>query len=191
MMSDKLNGNLFERLAAAGKSSTLLLAALTLILFIVLGVTDEPLKTSASPNGIVSFELAGNFANAQSILNSWNNRAKMYAAFSLGIDFLFLFAYSFLFAIVIAKLSVALKNRFGENLVFRIGIILTALQFFAAFFDTAENICLINLLFGSLISAFANAAFYFAFLKFAFIVAGISYIVFATAKLIVTKTNNR
>ena len=68
--------------------------ALTLILSIVLQAVDAPLKTTAAPQGIVSYELAGNVVEAQRILDSWNPTARLYAAFSLGLDTLYMPAYA-------------------------------------------------------------------------------------------------
>ena len=70
------------------------LLALTLGLAAVLGRVDRPLRTSASPSGIVSFEVAGDVATAQRIVGAWDEAARRYAAFSLGIDYLFMVAYS-------------------------------------------------------------------------------------------------
>ena len=49
------------------------LLGLTLILFAVFRVFDTPLRTSAAPNGIVSFELAGAIKPAAEILASWDD----------------------------------------------------------------------------------------------------------------------
>jgi hypothetical protein len=44
---------------------------LTLILFAVFRVLDQPLRTSLAPNGIVSFELADTPQQAIAITDSW------------------------------------------------------------------------------------------------------------------------
>ena len=67
---------------------------LTLILFAVFRVLDSPLRTAAAPNGIVSYELAGNIKPAAEILGSWDARAQLFAAFGLGLDYLFMPAYA-------------------------------------------------------------------------------------------------
>ncbi|MCL4529010.1 MAG: hypothetical protein M1282_06325, partial [Chloroflexi bacterium] len=58
----------------------------TLGLFAVFRVLDQPL----APNGIVSFELAGTLERVTTILSSWSTQAKLYAAFGLGLDYLFM-----------------------------------------------------------------------------------------------------
>ena len=86
--------------------------ALTLLLFAMFRVLDQPLQTDAAPNGIVSFELAGNPQTAQAITDSWKemslvlsavagrpdpnivNIPYVTAAFGLGIDYLFMPIYA-------------------------------------------------------------------------------------------------
>ena len=57
---------------------------LTILLFAVFRVLDQPLRTPAAPNGIVSFELAGTPAQAEAMLSSWSQEGKFFAAFGLG-----------------------------------------------------------------------------------------------------------
>ncbi|MGE5464956.1 MAG: hypothetical protein ACM3PS_16450, partial [Syntrophothermus sp.] len=88
---------------------------LTLILFAVFRALDQPLRTGAAPNGIVSFELAGTPLMARTITESWNqsstllsatgepdpdlvNVAHAFAAFGLGLDYLFMPVYAFALA---------------------------------------------------------------------------------------------
>jgi hypothetical protein len=52
------------------------------------------LRTAAAPNGIVSYELAGNIKPAAEILASWDARAQLFAAFGLVLDYLFMTAYA-------------------------------------------------------------------------------------------------
>jgi len=56
------------------------LLALTLLLMATLGGIDQPIRTAAAPNGIVSFELAGDTATAQRMIDSWDARARQFAA---------------------------------------------------------------------------------------------------------------
>jgi hypothetical protein len=61
---------------------------------LVLDAVGKPLRTAAAPQGIVSYELAGSSERAQAVLDSWNDGAKRSAAFSVGLDFLFIFLYT-------------------------------------------------------------------------------------------------
>jgi hypothetical protein len=67
--------------------------ALTIGGAITLSWIDGPLRTSEARFGIVSLELAWTSAGARRVLDSWNDAARLHAAFSLGFDYLFLFSY--------------------------------------------------------------------------------------------------
>jgi hypothetical protein len=67
--------------------------ALSIGCAVTLQIIDTPLRTSEAPYGIVSFELAWSSASAGRIRDSWNDHARLHAAFSLGFDYLFLCAY--------------------------------------------------------------------------------------------------
>ncbi len=157
------------------KRILLFLFFLTLILFVTLGYLDAPLKTTAAPNGIVSFELAGNFESAQNILASWNEHAKSYALKSLVIDYVFLISYSLFFAFLIFKTSrsFSFKEKFTWA---KIGVGLGWLQFVAAASDALENYFLLRLLSGSQNHAFPQYASQFATVKFLLLSAGILYL---------------
>ena len=67
--------------------------ALSVACMIALQLINIPLRTPAAPQGIVSFELTWNSATAQRILTSWDQTARLYAALSIGLDYLFMYAY--------------------------------------------------------------------------------------------------
>ncbi len=159
----------------------------TVLLLWVLGLVDKPLRTAAAPNGIVSFELAHSFLQSQKILASWDATAKLYAAFSLGLDYLFLVSYGLFLAWSVWLLA----KRFGETnrfrWVYRLGLVLAGLQILAAVLDAFENGFLIRLLFGAQNPAFSAWAFYCASFKFLFVFLGIIYILLALLALLVLK----
>lgn len=67
--------------------------ALTVMVLFALAVIDQKLKSSLSPLGIVSFELCAYSATCASMIARWEGEAKLYAALSLGLDYLFMLAY--------------------------------------------------------------------------------------------------
>src|SRR5512137_1524328 len=69
--------------------------ALTVLIFGIFRFLDAPLRTSTAPNGIVSFELAGGVEDARSMIASWDANARLFAAFGLGFDYLFMPVYAF------------------------------------------------------------------------------------------------
>ena len=98
---------------------------LTLVLFAVFRVLDQPLRTDAAPDGIVSFELAGDAQTARLITDSWKqtslqlsatgspnpdivNVPYAFAAFGLGLDYLFMPVYAL--ALGLATLLAAQKH---------------------------------------------------------------------------------
>ncbi len=156
------------------KKAVWLLGLATAMLLWAESAVDGPLRTAWAPNGIISFELAKSFTVAQKIMASWNPNAKLYAAFSLGLDYLFLVAYSLFLALAVFSVAKIFKER--SKGFFRIGLLLAWLQFLAAVFDALENGFLIRLLFGAQNSWFSLFAFYCATLKFLFVLSGIVYI---------------
>jgi len=158
----------------SNKNILFLSAILTIVVFLSLRGFDSSLHTVHSPNGIVSFEFAKTIETSDLIISSWNANAKMNAGLSLGIDFLFLFAYSIFF--VTACLMIA--NNFNQShLVYKIGIVLAYLLLIAGICDAIENIALIKLLLGSTNEIYPLIAFYFASIKFSIIAVGILYII--------------
>ncbi len=145
----------------------------TIGMFIVMTVTGEPLKTAAAPQGIISFELARSLQQALSIMRSWGVEQKMAAAYSLGIDYLFMLVYAFFlsfFCFTRAETFSAHKPLWA-----RFGRILGWLQLSAGLLDALENYMLYRLLFSPPQAYFAHLAFWFSALKFTFVLAGIAY----------------
>lgn len=158
---------------------------LTLVLFAVFRVLDQPLRTEAAPNGIVSFELAGDPLTARAITDSWNqvstllsstgrpnpdiaNVAYAFAAFGLGIDYLFMPVYAL--ALAFGTLLAAQKHKGWIR-------ILAALAgygaFAAALFDAVENYALFQVLLGWHQSGYPALAALCAIMKFGLLVFGI------------------
>ena len=115
------------------------LLALTIVLTVVLQAVNVPLKTPAAPQGIVSYEFAGTTAAAQSILDSWDAGAKVYAGFSLGLDYLYMPAYALTIGLACAWAARVLGGRrrwlgsLGRVLAFGLGL--------AALLDAAGELC--------------------------------------------------
>jgi len=149
-------------------------AVTTIILFVVLHVINIPLQTAAAPNGIISLELAGTLEKSQAMLHSWDAQAAVYAGFSLGIDFVFLLAYSLFLGFACYRIARDFKSRF--NWLYQIGLVIAYLQLVAGLLDAIENIALFRLLLGSGNPALSSVAFYCAGTKFLFVFAGIGYI---------------
>jgi len=148
----------------------LALAATLIVMAVFQLVLDPPLKTTAAPNGIVSFELAGSQAKAQAILASWDSSAQLYTAFGLGFDFLFMPVYATAIALGVLLAAGRHPGWFAS-----LGAWVGWGAFAAALFDAAENICLFNLLLGNSGANYASMAALYATLKFGLILLGIGY----------------
>ncbi len=161
----------------------------TLILFAIFRVLDAPLQTSAAPNGIVSFELAGTPFQAQTIIDSWHetalllssvegepvpgmvSRAYALAAFGLGIDYLFMPVYATALALGILLAAGRHENWFGT-----FGAWLGWGAYAAAIFDAAENYALARmLLLNQVWSPYPQMAAVSATVKFGLLALGLVF----------------
>jgi len=147
--------------------------ALTLVLSIVLQAVDAPLKTTAAPKGIVSYELAGSVTEAQRILDSWDPTARLYAAFSLGLDYLYMPAYAIAIGLACAWAAELWSRRRGWLALVGVGLAWGLMV--AALCDAIENVALVTLLLSGVREPWPAVAFGCAAVKFALIGAGLVY----------------
>jgi hypothetical protein len=142
--------------------------AMTILIFGIFNQSEQYLQTSAAPNGIVSFELAGNVETSQSILDAWNPEARLVAAFGLGFDFLFMPVYALALSL---GLLLALSGKTGTYRHFAVwmgwGV------FVAALFDSMENYALWCVLTGGALSPYPQIAAFCAVTKFTLLIVGL------------------
>ena len=149
------------------------LTIVTIVVMASLQIIGGPLVTKAAPQGIVSYEFAGDFVTARSILDSWGTMGQIYAGLSLGLDFLFLFAYAG--SIGLGCVLAAQKLTSPGGLVFKTGIWLAWGLPFVALLDCLENYALIKTLLGSDIVLWPALARWCAVPKFALVGIGLLY----------------
>ena len=161
----------------------------TLILFAVFRVLDAPLRTSAAPSGIVSFELADTPSQAQAIIASWHemaflvgdvagepvsgmvSRAYSFAVFGLGIDYLFMPVYAT--ALALGILLAAGKHKGWFSI---LGAWLGWGVYAAALFDAVENYALARmLLVNEAWTPYPEVAAFCASVKFGLLLLGLFY----------------
>lgn len=140
----------------------------TIGVLIVLQLIGAPLRTSAAPQGIVSFEFAASPAAATEMILSWGARGQVNAALSLGLDYLFLVLYSLTLAL--GCRLVATRFPLGG-----LGIALAWAQLGAGLLDAAENYALIRLLLGSTAPGWPTLAWWSAAIKFSLVLLGLLY----------------
>jgi len=156
----------------------------TLGLFAVFRVLDAPLRTPAAPNGIVSFELAGTPEKAFQILASWEPvdqpgppidlqpSGYLYAAFGLGLDYLFMLVYA-----TALSLGILLASERHKGWFFELGAWLGWGAYVAALFDALENGVLVRmLLLNQIRSPYPQLAAFSASVKFLLLALGLVYV---------------
>lgn len=146
--------------------------ALTLLATLVLQMIDGALQTPAAPQGIVSYELAGNARTAGLILDSWDANAALHAAFSLGFDYLYMLAYAVMLALAILWLADDFSGWLRHA-----GILLAWSMGIAGFADATENYFLWQMLTSGASDTAAMVARGAALLKFTLILAAFLYLV--------------
>jgi hypothetical protein len=145
-----------------------LLALACLVLFQF--VLDTPLRTTDAPLGIVSFELAWSVGTVSKILGSWDYATKVYAAFGLGFDFLFMLSYAFALGLGTLMASNRMGRRFADT-----GKLLGWGVVLAAILDAIENILLFTIMTRGNILPYALFASLAATLKFLLLFVGIIF----------------
>lgn len=148
-----------------------LFLVLTLGLFAVFNLLDQPTRTPAAPGGIVSFELARTPAAASAMLASWGESARLSLAFGLGLDFLFMPVYAT--ALSLAVMIAADRRRAGFWSA--LGKVLAWGAFLAIGFDAVENISLFYILQNGAFSPAPQLAFWCASAKFVLLALGVFY----------------
>jgi hypothetical protein len=147
--------------------------ALSLIVMFALTTGGSVLRTEMAPYGIVSYEFAGDVPTAERILESWDASARTAAGVNLGLDYLYLFAYSI--SIALGCTLVATAGMTGQHALSTVGAALAWLQFVAAGLDAVENYALLQMLAGDITSAYAAMAWWCAAIKFALVGLGLLY----------------
>ena len=195
----------FNWLSTSGqKRAFMVLLALTLAVMMSLNALGRPLNTEVAPLGIISFELAGELSIAQSMVESWGQTGQVYAGLNLGLDYLFLVAYSSCISLgcVLVARSLSRSNSarpgssdpgqkrgFGNPLraISDVGVLLAWAQFGAALLDAVENYALIQVLLGSQQELWPVVARWCAIPKFLIVAAGLVYVGVGAVLVMVTK----
>ncbi len=149
------------------------LLAATLVVMALFQILDRPLRTPAAPWGIVSFELAGSMDKAQAMIDSWDEHARLSAAFGLGLDYLFMVLYATTIALA-CLWSAQVYGELGWWLV-DLGGLLAWGVWLAALLDGIENISLWQLLKGPVSDPWPSIARWCASIKFVLIAFSMIY----------------
>jgi hypothetical protein len=156
------------------KRAFIVMLILSIGTMISLSLIDTELKTPESPNGIVSFELAWTVDKAASIVRSWGQEGRVYAALSLGLDYLFLVCYAAAIALGCVLIGKIFEEKRGT--LAKLGYLLAWAQFPAAILDAVENFGLIRILLGSGAPLWPVIAGVCASIKFTLVAFGLIYV---------------
>jgi hypothetical protein len=140
---------------------------------------DRALVTPAAPHGIVSYELAGDFATSHAILQSWSPPAKSTAILIQGVDYLYPLVYSAWLSLAIIGLGSRLGGAWR-----RFGAVMAWIVLGAGLFDAVENYALIAQLMHGATAHHARLAWWCAVPKFALIALGVAFLVLAGSTML-------
>jgi hypothetical protein len=161
----------FETIAANKRKLWFeILFPLTLGVMVIMQATGHSLQTDAAPQGIVSFELAGDSSTAQAIIQSWTPAALPHAGFSLGFDFVFMPLYSTTIGLACVWAAGVLTLRLAA-----VGTWLAWGQWLAALLDAVENGALLVMLLEAARAPWPQIALWCAALKFGLVFLGLGY----------------
>jgi len=149
---------------------------ITIAITIIFKILDLSLVTPGEdiPDGMVAFELTNNIHVTRIMAEMWGEKGRIVAAFSLGLDYLYLIVYALFLGIIAFEIGKKLTGR--STLLAKPGYWLSWLMIVAALFDGIENFALIRILTGCQYSVWATIAYYFATMKFTIVVITIIYI---------------
>ncbi len=174
---------------SAQKKAFIALLILALVLMLSLQVLGEPLQTSDAPLGIVSFELAGSLSAARSVLESWGPRGRIDAGLNLGLDYLFLFAYTGAIGLGCVLLAQDLSRRIRSLAL--AGVVLAWGLILAGLLDAVENYALIHVLLGSQREFWPVFAQWCAVAKFLIVAAALLFLCLGLMAALVLRFGNR
>lgn len=174
----------FEFITVPGqKGAFVALFLLTVIVMVSLQISGGPLRSEAAPGGIISFEFAGDLANAQAMVASWGAEGRIYAGLNLGLDYLFIISYVGAIGLGCVAVARALARRIPSLVT--LGVILAWAQICAGLLDSVENYALIQVLLGSEATFWPPLARWCAIPKFLMVASGLIYVVVGAALIVV------
>jgi hypothetical protein len=137
-----------------------------------------PLETTASPRGIIDFELAGTEARAAEVLAAWDEHAREAARVQTRADD---FLYIPLYVLALSAAAGAVATRVRSRTLARLGVALAWAMFPAGVFDVVENRQMLAQLASGADADHAWLARTMAQIKFAIVYATLAYAVLGAA----------
>lgn len=156
------------------RKSMFVLFCATLGSFLAIAATNQPLQNDVASLGILSLQFAGGLSTATEIVDSWGGIEQVYAGFNLGLDYLYLMAYSLFLGLACSGLARAWRE--ARPWFAAVGFWLAWAMFGAAVLDMVENYALLRLLLGSGSARWPALATACASLKFGIVLTSLVYI---------------
>ena len=144
----------------------------TLVVWLLLRWQGRSLEMPEhSPAGIVSLELSATPAAAIQLLEAWQGDRIETAKKNIGLDFVFIFFYSWLYYTLCGNIAVRQNQLWG-----RVGVLLAIGSMLAALLDVLENILMLFTLNGHFTSFSLLATTSLASLKFLLLILATIYV---------------
>lgn len=155
---------------------------LFLATLVAMATIDANLNTSATPNGIISFELCAFTSSCTAALAEWGERGQQLAMLSLGLDYLFLLLYPGLVCmgllLIAPKVPGALK---------RATVLMAWLSPGAGVADALENYALVQVVLSGSGEPYAWYGGVFAAVKFVILGITLLWLLFTSVALVLPK----
>lgn len=166
------------------KYGLLILLAGTAVMIVVMAKTGAPLKTPATPNGILNLEFAYSAAKASEVKQAWlpveNNADNITAAtINTYLDFIFLFFYALFLFFTCDKMARITKSR--------VGTLVANGALYAGLLDVAENTGMLMTLSGTVSGTTAFITTFCSVIKWALALAAVLYLIAGSIQLLVQK----
>ena len=143
---------------------------------------DRVLVTSAAPNGIISFELAGSLERSEAIIQSWSEQVRSVAMLIQGFDYLYLIIYPAWLSLAAILLAALLGGRWQSA-----GMLTGCVVLVAAPLDAVENYALIQQLLHGAAAGPAQLALWCALMKFALVTVSMGFLLLGTGAWLVRR----
>lgn len=144
---------------------------------IALAAVDAGLKTSATPYGIISFELCGFSSSCKAALAHWGPRGQALAMLSLGLDYLFLVLYPALICISLLLVVSSVPNSLKP-----ITIVIAWSCVAIGLADAIENYALIQVILSESGSQYGLLGSIFATIKFVMLGLALLWLLFTSIR---------
>jgi hypothetical protein len=153
---------------------------MTIAVMISLNISGKALSTPEVPSGIITYEFAADEDDVRDIFHSWAehepepSQYKVIAGFNLGLDFLYLPAYSTTIAMGILWIT---RSLFKRRSIILAAVLLAWGQWVAAVLDIVENVALYKMLLDGPTGSLPQVASICALIKFILVGVGLAYVV--------------